>query len=107
MKAICLKFYLHEQQKHKSLLAYEWLLEFAKKEKIPGGSAFRAVASYGRHGTLHEERFFELAPDVAIEVTFILERKAADSFLLLLKNEKLSAFYTEHEVSCSFLPQSP
>jgi len=27
---------------------------------ISGGSAFRAVAGFGRHGKLHEETFFEL-----------------------------------------------
>ncbi|MFT3790053.1 MAG: DUF190 domain-containing protein [Rudaea sp.] len=43
------------------MLLYEWLLERARKLGIHGGSAFRAIAGYGRHGRLHEQQFFELA----------------------------------------------
>ena len=31
------------------------------------GSAFRAIAGFGRHGVLHEQHFYELAGDLAIE----------------------------------------
>jgi PII-like signaling protein len=27
---------------------------------IHGGSAFKAIAGFGRHGVLHEDHFFEL-----------------------------------------------
>ena len=37
------------------------VLEQAKKQGVRGGSAFRAIAGFGRHGILHEEHFFELA----------------------------------------------
>ena len=56
-----LRFYTHENRKHHHVLLYEWLLEQAKKCGIHGGSAFRAIAGYGRHGVLHEQHFFELA----------------------------------------------
>ena len=61
MKGICLKFYTYELQKHQGVLLFEWLLEFAKKNGIRGGSAFRALAGFGRHGVMHAEHFFELA----------------------------------------------
>jgi len=61
MQGIYLKFYVQENRRHHGILAYEWLLEEARKLGIHGGSAFRAIAGFGRHGKLHEEHFFELA----------------------------------------------
>ena len=48
------------------------LAEEAKKIGIHGGSAFRAIAGFGRHGVLHEQHFFELAGEMTIEVEFIV-----------------------------------
>lgn len=103
MKGVCLKFYTYESQKHKGMLLYEWLLEFAQKNKIRGGSAFRGVAGYGRHGVLHEEHFFELASDVPIEVVFILSEMEEISFLNLLKEEISGLFYVKAPVEYGIL----
>ena len=93
MKGVYLRFYVHENRKHHGLLLYEWLLEKAKKAGIHGGSAFRAVAGYGRHGVLHEQHFFELAGDLTVEVEFLLTEEQAQLLLGLLQQEKVSVFY--------------
>ncbi len=51
---------MHENRMYKGILLYEWLIEKAKEMGIHGGSAFRAIAGFGRHGIIHEEHFFEL-----------------------------------------------
>src|SRR5688500_14811089 len=93
MNGIYLKFYVQEKRHHHSILAYEWLLEEAKKLGIHGGSAFRAIAGYGRHGKLHEEHFFELAGDVSVEVGFALTDEEGRRLLDHLAGEKLKLFY--------------
>jgi uncharacterized protein len=93
MQGIYLKFYVQENRRHHGILAYEWLLEEARKVGIHGGSAFRAIAGFGRHGKLHEEHFFELAGDVTVEVGFALSEQEAASFLAHLTGEKLKLFY--------------
>ncbi len=93
MQGVYLKFYVQEKHRHHGILAYEWLLEQAKKQGIHGGSAFRAIAGYGRNGQLHEEHFFELAGNVAVEVGFVLTEEQAQSFLAQLASEKLKLFY--------------
>ncbi len=98
MKGICLKFYTYEFQKHHGVLLYEWLLETAKRNGIHGGSAFRAVAGFGRHGVIHEEHFFELASDVPVKVEFIASYDTVDLFLEFLKKEKIDLFYTKSEI---------
>lgn len=95
MKGVYLRFYVHENRKHHGLLLYEWLLEKAKKAEIHGGSAFRAVAGYGRHGVLHEQHFFELAGDLTVEVEFLLTEEQAQLLLGLLQQEKVSVFYAK------------
>lgn len=93
MQGVYLKFYVQESRRHHGVLAYEWLLEQARKIGIPGGSAFRAIAGYGRDGRLHEEHFFELAGDVPIVVGFALGNEDAQRLLAHLAGEKLNLFY--------------
>ena len=60
---------------------------------IPGGSAFRAVAGYGRHGKMHEEHFFELAGDLPMMVEFFAEEAAINLLVARLQAERISLFY--------------
>lgn len=93
MQGVYLKFYVQEKSRHHGILAYEWLLEAARKQGIHGGSAFRAIAGFGRHGKLHEEHFFELAGDVSVEVGFALTEEESQKLLAYLAGEKLRMFY--------------
>jgi PII-like signaling protein len=94
MKGTLLRLYVHENRKHRHVLLYEWLLEQAKKTGIHGGSAFRAIAGFGRHGVLHEEHFFELAGDLTVEIDFAVTDSEADALLALIRREGVSLFYT-------------
>src|SRR5215472_9472056 len=93
MKGTILRFYVHEDRTHRHVALFEWLLEQAKKLGIHGGSAFRAIAGFGRHGILHEEHFFELASETAIEVEFVVTDEEADKLLALVRDERISIFY--------------
>ena len=94
MQGVYLKFYVQENRRHHRILAYEWLLEQAMKLGIHGGSAFRAIAGFGRHGILHEEHFFELVADMTVVVEFVVSDDEAEKLLALLRSERVSIFYT-------------
>ncbi|HMA89489.1 MAG TPA: DUF190 domain-containing protein [Burkholderiales bacterium] len=98
MQGVSLRVYMHENRRHRGVLLYEWLLEQAKTMGIHGGSAFRAIAGYGRHGVLHEQHFFELAGDVPVVVEFIVAADEAQRLLELLQRERVHAFYTKTEI---------
>ena len=93
MKGTFLRFYVHENRKHGHVLLYEWLLDHAKKLGIRGGSAFRAIAGFGRHGVIHEQHFFELAGDLTIEVEFVVTEEQATRMLDLVRAERIHIFY--------------
>ncbi len=93
MKGTYLKFYVHEHRQHHHILLYEWLLEQAKKMGIHGGSAFRAIAGFGRHGILHEDHFFELAGNLPVEVVFMVDDSEAERLLDLIRRENVQVFY--------------
>jgi uncharacterized protein len=103
MNGTYLRFYVHENRKHHGLLLYEWLLETAKKAGIHGGSAFRAIAGYGRHGVLHEQHFFELAGDLTVEVEFLLSDEQADMLLGVLRREQVRIFYAKVQAEFGML----
>lgn len=87
------RFYLHENDRHHGRLLWEWLLEQANHLGIRGGSAFRAMAGFGRHHVLHESQFFELAGTLTVEVEFIVTDDEMNRLLDLLRREQVSAFY--------------
>ena len=88
-----LRFYVREDQRHERHLLWEWLLEHANKMGIRGGSAFRAMAGFGRHHVLHEHRFIELAGHLTIEVEFIVTEAESVQLLQLIEREKIRVFY--------------
>ncbi|HQR51208.1 MAG TPA: DUF190 domain-containing protein [Methylophilaceae bacterium] len=93
MQGVYLKFYVAESSKHHGKLLYEWLLEEARRIGIPGGSASRAIAGYGRHGRMHEEHFFELAGELPVMIEFVAEEEAISGLLERLQQEKIAIFY--------------
>jgi PII-like signaling protein len=102
MQGCFLKFYVAENRRHHHRLAYEWLLEEAQRQGIHGGSAFRALAGFGRHGRLHEDRFVELAGDLPVEVGFVVTAEEADAFLVHLRDQGLNLFYLRVPVEAGF-----
>jgi PII-like signaling protein len=93
MKGTHLRFYTYENRHTHGVPTYEWLLEQAKKLGIHGGSAFRAIAGYGRHGQLHEQHFFELAGEQPMLVEFIVDEGQAQALFALLRREDQALFY--------------
>ena len=93
MQGVCLRFYVPELQKHHGFPLYEWLLEQAKKSGLHGGSAFRSIAGFGRHGVMHEESFFELAGNLPVLVDFLLSEEEMAHFMALLSVENLKLFH--------------
>lgn len=88
-----LRFYVHENQRAHHMLLWEWLLRQANRMGIRGGSAFRAMAGFGSHHVLHEDRFFELAGTSTIEVEFIVTDDEAQQLLALVDREAVRVFY--------------
>jgi PII-like signaling protein len=93
MNGVYLRFYAHEGRKVHGMLFYEWLLEQAKKLGIHGGTAFKAMAGYGRHGVVHESKFFELAGDLAVEVEFIVSEEEASRLIEIVRGARIRVFF--------------
>ncbi len=93
MNGTYLRFYVHENVRHRRQLLYEWLLQHARGMGVHGGSVFRAVEGFGRHGVLHSAHFFELAGELTMDVEFILTNEMADRLLESLGQEDLSLVY--------------
>ena len=95
MQGSFLRLYMHEGERHQGQLAWEWLLEQANTIGIRGGSAFKAMAGFGRHHKLREAKFFELSGSLAVEVEFVVTDKEAQQLLSLIHREKMPLFYTQ------------
>ncbi len=92
-QGVYLRFFVHENRRHGGVLLYNWLLDLAKQLGLPGGTCFRSVAGYGRHGVTHEAHFLELAGQEAVRVDFVVTRAEADRLLARVRDAKLEMFY--------------
>lgn len=93
MNGVHLRLYTYENRRHGGQLVYEWLLGEAARLGIDGGSAFRAISGFGRHGERHDQAFFELAGEQPVLVEFLTGREQAQAMLERLRAEGLALFY--------------
>ena len=94
MNGSFLRFYVLEKQQIHHRPVWEWLLERANAMGIRGGSAFRAIAGFGRHHTMREAHFIELAGLQPIEVEFIVTDQEGEELLELIRRENVRLFYS-------------
>jgi PII-like signaling protein len=92
MNFVCLQLFVTESQRHHGKLVYEWLLDMAGEMGVSGGSAFRALAGFGRHGR-HDAGFFELAGEVPVVVEFFVEEGMADRLLKVVSDAGLNLVF--------------
>lgn len=106
MKGTYLIFFVQENRTHHGILVYEWLLEQARKQGLHGGTAFKAMAGFGRHGLIHADHFIELAGDLPVEVTFMATDEEAERLLAFLQAEGISTFYVRMPAECGVINES-
>jgi len=94
MNVVCLQIFVSEASRHHGKLTYEWLLDTAQQLGIGGGSAFQALAGFGRHGR-HDVGFFELAGDLPVVVEFFVEADMADRLLKTVAEAGLKLVYAK------------
>lgn len=90
---VYLKFFLVEGRQHAGQPLHQWLLREASRLGLPGGSAFRAVAGFGRHHRLHEAHFYELAGELPMEVVFVAPKDDAERLVAAAATAGLSLVY--------------
>ena len=94
MNAVCLQVFVSEASRHHGKLTYEWLLDTAQELGIAGGSAFRAIAGFGRHGR-KDVGFFELAGELPVVVEFFIDAAKADPLLKAIAEAELKLVYAK------------
>ena len=104
MNAVCLQVFVSESSRHDGKLTYEWLLDTAQALGIAGGSAFRALAGFGRHGR-QDAGFFELAGELPVVVEFFLEPVLAEQLLKRIAETGLSLPYARFSAEVGITAQ--
>lgn len=107
MQGSFLRFYVHENDRVHGRPAWEWLLDQANRLGIRGGSAFKAMAGFGRHHVLRESTFFELAGSLTVEVEFIVTDDETQRLLDLVRREQQRMFYARIPAQFGVLETPP
>lgn len=94
MNAVCLQIFVTEASRHHGKPTYAWLLDTAQGLGVAGGSAFRALAGFGRHGR-HDVGFFELAGELPVVVEFFVDDAFANRILQTVASAGLQLVYAK------------
>lgn len=94
MNAVCLRVFVSGSSRHHGKLTYQWLLDMAREQGVDGGSAFGALAGFGRHGR-HDAGFFELAGELPVVVEFFVDAAMADRLLKVIAEAGLKLIYAK------------
>lgn len=94
MNTVCLQVFVSGSSRHHGKLTYEWLLDAAREQGVGGGSAFGALAGFGRHGR-HDANFFELAGELPVVVEFFVDAAMADRLLKVIADAGLKLIYAK------------
>lgn len=97
MQAICIRFFSEEGNKLAHRPLHEWLFEQARELGIPGGTAYRASAGYGRHG-MQQDTFFELAGKLPESIEFVADENRIAALLARVSEAGLKMIYVTHPV---------
>ncbi|MEW5789420.1 MAG: DUF190 domain-containing protein [Pseudomonadota bacterium] len=98
MQTVCVRFFVQEGMRHQHQPIHEWLFKEARDLGIPGGTAFRAAAGFGRHGIL-EDSFFELAGKLPETLEFFAEAERIDALIRRVGEAGLKLVYVTHQVT--------
>lgn len=98
MQTMCVRFFVQEGMRHEHQPIHEWMFNEARALGIPGGTAFRASAGYGRHG-VHEDSFFELAGKLPETLEFFAEADHIDALIKRVGEAGLKLVYVTHPVA--------
>jgi PII-like signaling protein len=102
-----LRFYVNQSRRLHGLPLWEWLLRTANKMGIRGGSAFHAMAGFGRKHVMHEDRFFELGGSLIVEIEFIVTPQERQRLFELLQQEDIHLFYADIPAQFGVLEPAP
>lgn len=106
MRGTHLILYVQERRTHHGILIYEWLLKEAHRVGLKGGTVFKAIAGFGRHGHIHADHFIELAGDLPVEVTFMATDEEVERLLACIQAEGLSLFYVRMPAECGVINEA-
>jgi PII-like signaling protein len=103
MNARLLRFHVPEGHRHAGVLLWEWLLHQAAEIGAPGGSVLRPIADFGRHHVLHEQKFFELAGNLTVQVELLLTDEQHGKLMERVTHAGLRLPYTRFPVEIGII----
>ncbi|GET36214.1 DUF190 domain-containing protein [Microseira wollei] len=93
-----LTIYIGESDRWHHQPLYTALIELARKQGLPGATATRAIAGFGKHSTIHTTHLLELSSDLPVVVTIIDRGEAISQFLPLVREMVKDGLVTLHTV---------
>ncbi len=85
-RAILLRLFFGEDDKHEGKPLYKHIIELCKKEGIRGATVFRGIMGYGESSKIHSASPFKLSSDLPMVLEIIDDEENINRILPKLKS---------------------
>ena len=79
-----LRIFIGENDTHKGLPLYEWIVRQARENGLAGATVLRGREGYGAHSRLHTAKVLRLSSDLPIVVEIVDTEDKIEAFLPLI-----------------------
>ncbi len=76
-----LRIFIGENDWHKNLPLYEWIVRQAREAGLAGATVLRGLEGFGAHSRLHTAKILRLSSDLPIVVEIVDTREKIEAFL--------------------------
>ncbi len=97
-----LRVYIGENDRHKGLPLYEWIVRQAREHGLAGATVLRGLEGYGAHSRLHKAKILRLSGDLPLVVEIVDTEEKIQSFLTLIDDAVAEGLATVEKVEIHF-----
>ncbi len=97
-----LRIFIGENDRHKGLPLYEWIVRQARENGLAGATVLRGLEGYGAHSRLHKAKILRLSSDLPLVVEIVDTEEKIQSFLPVIDDAVGEGLATVERVEVHF-----
>lgn len=97
-----LRIFIGENDKHKGLPLFEWIVRTARENGLAGATVLRGLEGFGARSRLHTAKILRLSSDLPVIVEIVDTEEKIETFLPLIDDAIGEGLATVEKVEVRF-----
>lgn len=97
-----LRIFIGENDKHKGLPLFEWIVRMAREHGLAGATVLRGLEGFGARSRLHTAKILRLSSDLPVIIEIVDTEEKIETFLPLIDDAIAEGLATVEKVEVRF-----